>query len=64
VIDALAEHKGGIIDAPFTRVTLKRSWMDGGTFVANEPGHLPEGHVLEIASHGCGYRLHIIGGRS
>jgi hypothetical protein len=60
VIDAFAEHRGGIVDAPFTRITLGKPWMDGGSFIANEPGHLEEGAIVSIQSHGKAYRLHIV----
>jgi hypothetical protein len=64
-IAALAEHcfGGTYCTEPFTRITLRKSWIDGGTFIANIAGHVPDG-TLHVSNHGRSYRLTLIGRRS
>jgi hypothetical protein len=65
-IDAIAEHGLGAIGGrgpiqPTTRITLRRSYREGGEFIATFAGHLEDGALVEILDHGCAYRLHLIG---
>lgn len=62
-VEAQAEHLHDTKGRPFTRLTLRRLWADGGEFIANIDGHLPDGSLHAAPDRGCVYRL-ILGGRA
>lgn len=67
IVDVFAEHlTGWDVEGrtyPFTRLTKGRPYDEGGTFIANEPGHIAFGAFVEIHHHGCVYRLRSVQAR-
>ena len=59
VEDVIAEHcmGGSFGEKAFTRLTRRKPWAAGGTFIANLAGHLPQGHIEHIQHNGRAYRL-------
>lgn len=57
--DVIAEHclGGARITEPFTRLTSRKLLKDGGAFIANLDGHLPQDHVVKFSHHTKAYRL-------
>jgi hypothetical protein len=61
----LAEHCFGITREgrwfPFTRLTTRALWIDGGTFIANVDGHRADGSVAERSNPYRAYVLTLAG---
>jgi hypothetical protein len=67
VTEALAEHGHGAIGGmlplrDLTKITLRRSWPEGGEFVATVAGHLKDGDVVQLASGT--YRVQLVGAKA
>lgn len=61
IVEAFGEHFEGIANpGPLTRITRYASWYEGGEFIANVDGHLADGAVHAMPSHGRAYRLTLI----
>lgn len=65
IIEAIAEHGEGAIGGmlpirKLTRITLGKTYREGGKFVSTEAGHLPDGALVVIADHGKTYRLNLV----
>lgn len=60
--DVVAEHcfGGTYCDQPFTRLTKRKLWADGGAFIANRDGHLSENAIVRLAGHERVYRLRCV----
>lgn len=63
--DVFAEHGQGWDregrQTAFTRLTKRALYADGGTFIANRAGHLPNNHIVKFGHHSSAYRLVLVG---
>jgi hypothetical protein len=62
--EGIASEREPWLGGPFTRLTRYASWRDGGEFIANVDGHLPDGAEHTIDHHGKTYRLTLVGRRA
>jgi hypothetical protein len=60
-VDVVAEHclGGPYGDEPFTRLTSRKLWIDGGRFLVNVDGWLADGSLHTAHGHRFTYRLNL-----